>query len=186
MGLQINRVIDTAGICTYLDEDVQEVAHVLMCYGFDLEEFDTFLESLKESQRLSQLLEWRSHAIHAIKTYNESAAEGWCSALNASRFEYVKSQSLLELARYGDKSKKDRVSGGNGKKEKDLEGKQAAKANVKKEWENWRNVKGSKGRWRASFARKMLDQFPVLESQTVIERWALSWEAEMNKKTSLC
>jgi hypothetical protein len=167
MGLQINRVIDGDGIYTYLDEDVQEAVYVLGLYGFDLEEFDTFLESIKKSERLTQLLEWRSHAIHAIKTHNENAAEGWCCALNASRFEYVKSRSLLRLAQIGDKSTKDRVNGGFAKKDNDLDGKQAAKESVKVEWIKWRSARG-KGRWRAGFARRMLDCFPVLESQTVV------------------
>ena len=107
MALEINRIIDANGICTYLDDDVQEAAFVLALYGFDLEALDSFLESLPKSERLKQFLEWRSHALHAIKNHNESAAEGWCSALNASRFEYVKSKSLFALAVKGENQKKD-------------------------------------------------------------------------------
>ena len=177
MGLQINRVIGADGVCTYLDEDVHLSVFVLMGYGFDLEEFDTFLDSIGQSERKSQLLEWRSHTLHAVKQNNELAAEGWCNALNASRYEYERSKSLLPIVSYGKNAKEARRKGGNAKTQNDADGKQAAKKAAKLEWERWRIAKG-KGRWKAGFARKMLDQFPVLDSQSRIEAWAREWEAE--------
>ena len=112
MEFEVNRIINKDGICTYLDADVQEAAFILTCYGFDLENFDTFLESLPKSERLTQFLEWRSHAIHSILTFNESAAEAWCCALNASRLEYIKSKTLTPLADYGKTAKEKSSEGG--------------------------------------------------------------------------
>lgn len=179
MAHEINRIIDANGICTYLDEDVQEAAFVLELYGFDLEGLDSFLESLPKSKRLNQFLEWRSHALHAIKIYNESAAEGWCSALNASRFEYMRSSSLIPLAEYGIKSKEEKSKGGNTKRDNDKDGKQTAKVAIENEFNKWYEVRG-KGRWKASFARKMLDSFPVIENQKSIENWAQEWMKKKN------
>ena len=55
--------------------------------------------------------------------------------------------------------------------------KQTAKIKIKEEWAKWRQIKT--GRWKAGFARKMLDEFPIMESQSVIEGWVRKWEKEI-------
>ncbi|CAN1540815.1 hypothetical protein MCERE10_02543 [Burkholderiaceae bacterium] len=56
----------------------------------------------------------------------------------------------------------------------DSDGKQAAKSEIKTEWEKWqKNPKLYKG--KAAFARAMLDRYTNLESHRVIERWCKDW-----------
>ncbi|MBC3806159.1 hypothetical protein H8K52_02220 [Undibacterium seohonense] len=177
MGLQINRVIDDKGFCTYSDQEVQIAAFVLMGYGFNLEKFDTFLESIEKSERLTQLLEWRSCALHAVKIHNELAIEGWCCALNASWYEYVNSK-LLPLARIGAMSEIDRSKGGTTKKTNDLDGKQKAKEAVKMHWKLWMNDPNPKTvyKTKTDFAQEMLKTYEALTSEKVITDWCREWE----------
>ena len=56
----------------------------------------------------------------------------------------------------------------------DSDGKQAAKSEIRTEWEKWqKNPKLYKG--KAAFARAMLDRYTNLESHRVIERWCKDW-----------
>jgi hypothetical protein len=56
----------------------------------------------------------------------------------------------------------------------DSDGKQAAKSEIRTEWEKWqKNPKLYKG--KAAFARAMLDKHTNLESHRVIERWGKEW-----------
>ena len=64
--------------------------------------------------------------------------------------------------------------------------KQADKSIVKECWFEWQAeplgldlTKKYKG--KAAFSRDMLDKFPNLESQPVIEKWCRSWEREVKK-----
>jgi hypothetical protein len=55
--------------------------------------------------------------------------------------------------------------------------KQEAKRQVKEWWVRWR-VNPALYRGKSSFARAMLDKYPDLSSQPVIEGWCRSWEKE--------
>ena len=56
----------------------------------------------------------------------------------------------------------------------DSDGKQAAKSEIRTEWEKWqKNPKFYKS--KAAFARAMLDKHTNLESHRVIERWCKVW-----------
>lgn len=57
--------------------------------------------------------------------------------------------------------------------------KQQAKLDVYACWQNWqrrRSERCNPYKTKASFARDMLDKFPVLASQKVIEDWCREWE----------
>jgi len=56
----------------------------------------------------------------------------------------------------------------------DSDGKQNAKAIIKKEWEKWQKKPNSYPS-KAAFARAMLGSYTNLESHRVIERWCKGW-----------
>lgn len=57
--------------------------------------------------------------------------------------------------------------------------KRAAFREVRKEWEGWRHKK----RYKAAFARSMLEKYPMLESQKTIEDKCREWENEEAAKS---
>ena len=57
--------------------------------------------------------------------------------------------------------------------------KHAAFREVRKEWEGWRHKK----RYKAAFARAMLEKYPILESQKTIEDKCREWEKEEAAKS---
>jgi hypothetical protein len=59
----------------------------------------------------------------------------------------------------------------------DRDGKQAAKAEVKDWWLKWQSDP-TLYRSAAAFARAMLDKYPTLDSQPVIEQWVRGWKKE--------
>lgn len=75
-------------------------------------------------------------------------------------------------------------SGGEGKILKDSDGKQEAKSGVREWWLKWR-VNPGLYKSKADFARAMLDKYPALTSNKVIEKWCGLWEKEEEQELCL-
>lgn len=54
--------------------------------------------------------------------------------------------------------------------------KQADKALVRQYWNDWQQNQPDRYKSKAAFAHDMIDKFPNLESQPVIEGWCRTWE----------
>lgn len=104
MNIQIKRHL-VGDTWTYESQEENEVAFLFSGYGFSLESFDTYLESLGDSPRAIQLHAWRSSAFHALRTNNELAIEGWLNALTASWFDARKTEIIQPLAIAGEKAR---------------------------------------------------------------------------------
>jgi hypothetical protein len=116
-------------------------------------------------------------------------ADGTTMSMSRAEHETRLAEQRAKFAEYGDvaraavtharwedsQDRSDRAKDGHANS-----GKGKAKIAVEAEWKKWREAKG-KGRWRAAFARKMLDLHPVLENQKSIENWAKDWEDEYAK-----
>lgn len=63
---------------------------------------------------------------------------------------------------------------------RDSDGRQAAKAAVRECWQAWQADPDTCPS-KAEFARRMLKQFPALESSAVIGRWCAKWERETDQ-----
>lgn len=66
--------------------------------------------------------------------------------------------------------------------EVDRDGKQAAKRNAFKLWQDWQGGRASH-KSGAAFARFVCGACPTLESPTTVERWVRKWAAEKAKYT---
>jgi hypothetical protein len=105
----------------WLYEDPAEHTFIfvaLLTYGFDIAEFDSFLESIANSPRGQELFEWRQNALEADRTSNYLALEGWLNALNISWYEAKKSEFLRPLAIKGKKAEESVGKGGQKRAEK--------------------------------------------------------------------
>lgn len=77
------------------------------------------------------------------------------------------------------KTKADRVRGGNRKRERDSDGKQAAKAAALQLWIERHNGKHPKLRTVEQFAMEVMRRWPVLENIGSIKRWSSEWTAQV-------
>lgn len=107
-------------------------------------------------------------------------------------FEYANGSHMwdagMEAGREDSIAKADAIArkklaqaGAEGKKRSDP--KAAAKEQVRGRWLHWR-AQGPATWSQAEFARQMLKDFPVLESQQTIERWCRDWSKDLSDTSS--
>lgn len=56
---------------------------------------------------------------------------------------------------------------------------QRAKVQIKKHWDLWQQ-QPSLYRFKTTFARKMLEKYPVIEDPRTVENWCRDWEKELS------
>ncbi|RYD92037.1 MAG: hypothetical protein EOP50_13325 [Sphingobacteriales bacterium] len=111
------------------------------------------------------LLFWYEIAMEAISKGFDTESKTSAAAQKAVETEFRRRQSVRARTRY----------------EKDKDGKQAVKAEVKDWWQRWRSDPSMYPR-TSVFARAMLDKYPDhLTSQPVIESWVRAWRSEAEK-----
>lgn len=111
------------------------------------------------------LLFWYEIAMEAISKGFDTEFKTSVAAQKEVEADFRRRQSVRARTRY----------------EKDKDGKQAVKAEVKDWWQRWRNDPSMYPR-TSVFARAMLDKYPDhLTSQPVIESWVRGWRSEAEK-----
>ncbi|TSA10059.1 MAG: hypothetical protein D4R79_12320 [Comamonadaceae bacterium] len=103
--------------------------------------------------------------------------------VNKAIHEYLDADSIWRFAALCREDEKTLIAMRNAQKRHDKDPKQDDKVTIRTCWDAWQKNPGDYKN-KAAFARDMLKQFEILQSQRVIERWCLKWEREQEPPAS--